>query len=139
MYAITKGGKPVSGCDGPAFEGAEVPKGLQAELACVWNSYADPNNNEELWATVWREDNEGGQCAGLPQADWMRLALELRQKHSPDVRGMGECLCTCLDVSGPDADTLPARGSARESCLMRPLPLPAAAVCRLRCRASCSR
>lgn len=88
LYAITNSGKDVSGCDGPAFKAADVPQRLQAELGCVWNSYAEPNNNEELWATVWREDKEGGRCAGLAQDDWMRLALELRQKHNPDVRWM---------------------------------------------------
>ena len=47
---------------------------------------AEPNNDEELWRSVWNEANEGGRCAGLAQEDWMRLALELRRKHNPDVR-----------------------------------------------------
>lgn len=38
-----------------------------------------PNNNEILWSSVWSEGKESGVCTGLPQNQWMSLAVQLRQ------------------------------------------------------------
>lgn len=38
-----------------------------------------------LWSSVWGEDKESGLCTGLPQDEWMRLAIKLRDTYDPDV------------------------------------------------------
>ena len=41
-------------------------------------SYAPTDNSAVLWSTVWSEDKESGVCTGLPQDEWMKLAVQLR-------------------------------------------------------------
>lgn len=41
-------------------------------------SYAASDNSMVLWSSVWGEDKEGGLCTGLPQDEWMRLTIKLR-------------------------------------------------------------
>ena len=54
--------------------------------AGVWNSYAVPNNNEQLWSSIWTEKSESGICTGLSPNEWMRRAVQLRRQYNPDVR-----------------------------------------------------
>ena len=63
--------------------------------AGVWNSYAVPNNNEQLWSSIWTEKSESGICTGLSPNEWMRRAVQLRDQYNPDVRSR-RCGCAAL-------------------------------------------
>ncbi|PRW05763.1 Purple acid phosphatase 18 [Chlorella sorokiniana] len=84
LAAKTFEGKDVTGCNDPAFTSSDVPQDLLPELNCVWNSYAVPNNNEQLWSSIWSEATEGGVCTGLSPSEWMRRAVQLRDQYNPD-------------------------------------------------------
>ncbi|PRW56823.1 ribonuclease T2 [Chlorella sorokiniana] len=84
LYGADANGKDLTGCKGAAFSAVKVPADLRAQLDCVWPSYAVPNNNEQLWRSVWAEADEGGLCTGLLQGQWMRLAMSLRDRYNVD-------------------------------------------------------
>ena len=67
-----------------------LPPSLANRTECcsaagVWNSYALPNNNEDLWASIWTEKSESGICTGLSPNEWMRRAVQLQDQYNPDV------------------------------------------------------
>lgn len=67
--------------------GPPIARMLPAQThAGVWNSYAVPSNNLQLWSSVWNEDTEPGVCTGLSPSQWMRRAVQLRDQYNPDVR-----------------------------------------------------
>lgn len=78
--------------------GPPIARMLPAQThAGVWNSYAVPSNNLQLWSSVWNEDTEPGVCTGLSPSQWMRRAVQLRDQYNFDVRCAPCCVC-CAPV-----------------------------------------
>ena len=71
---------------------------------CSFLLHAEPNNNAELWSSVWDDSKESGTCTGLEQGQWMRLATERRTQYDPDVSAAVQCNAVQCSACLPNAN-----------------------------------